>query len=244
MTNTLHRYGKAESFVDDYIVFSLPAKSKAAGQTGDALAAQKRFMTIATQYHPVGLGDALHGGVLRPSRSKSIFGHWGKRNRPDMKKVLAGMSKAGTMAAVFDKRENAEAFVKRIVEENMGLSVNISSSIDNAKNACKAAGIPRHSIAYSLGFEQVGDNTPGKQAIMLSTMCGHGLVSINLAEKMMGFVRENRRSPREGAEAMARFCSCGIFNVTRAKRILEDVGGGVSNRRGANPAEHDREQRG
>ena len=38
MTNTLHRYGKAESFFDDYIVFSLPAKSKAAGQTGDALA--------------------------------------------------------------------------------------------------------------------------------------------------------------------------------------------------------------
>ena len=33
MTNTLHRYGKAESFFDDYIVFSLPAKSKAAGQT-------------------------------------------------------------------------------------------------------------------------------------------------------------------------------------------------------------------
>ena len=40
MTNTLHRYGKAESFADDYIVFSLPAKSKAAGQSGDALAAQ------------------------------------------------------------------------------------------------------------------------------------------------------------------------------------------------------------
>ena len=31
MTNTLHRYGKAESFVDDYIVFSLPAKSKGTG---------------------------------------------------------------------------------------------------------------------------------------------------------------------------------------------------------------------
>jgi hypothetical protein len=49
MTNTLHRYGKAESFVDDYIVFCLPAKSKAAGQTGDALAAQKRFMQIAAE---------------------------------------------------------------------------------------------------------------------------------------------------------------------------------------------------
>jgi hypothetical protein len=40
-------------------------------------------------------------------------------------------------------------------------------------------------------------------------------------------VRENRRTPREGAEAMARFCSCGIFNTTRAKRILEDVRIGV-----------------
>ena len=114
MTNTLHRYGKSESFFDDYIVFSLPAKSKAAGQTGDALAAQKRFMQIAAEYKPVSLGDALHGGTLRPTKSKSIFGHWGKRNRPNFKKVLEGMSKAGTMAAVFDKRENAEAFVKRI----------------------------------------------------------------------------------------------------------------------------------
>jgi len=227
MTNTLHRYGKAETFVDDYIVFSLPAKSKMAGQTGDALAAQKRFMTIASQYHPVSLGDALHGGALRPTKSNSIFGHWGKRNKPNLRKVLAGMSKAGTMAAVFDKRENAEAFVKRIKEEELGVSVNISSSIENAKNACKVAGIPRHSIAYSLGFEHVGDNTPGKQAIMLSTMCGHGMVSINLAQKMMSFVRENRRSPREAAEAMSRFCSCGIFNTTRAKRILEDVRIGV-----------------
>jgi hypothetical protein len=52
-------------------------------------------------------------------------------------------------------------------------------------------------------------------------------VSINLAQKMMSFVRENRRSPREAAEAMSRFCSCGIFNTTRARRILEDVRVGV-----------------
>jgi hypothetical protein len=227
MTNTLHRYGKAESFVDDYIVFSLPAKSKAAGQSGDALAAQKRFMQIAAEYRPCSLGDALHGGSLRPTKSKSIFGHWGKRNKPNFKKVLEGMSKAGTMAAVFDNRANAEAFVKRIKEEDLGLSVNISSSIENAKNACAHAGIPRHSIAYSLGFEAVGDNVPNKQAVMLSTMCGHGMLSINLAQKMMSFVKENRRTPKEAAETMARFCSCGIFNTTRACRILEDVRTGV-----------------
>jgi len=227
MTNTLHRYGTAESFVDDYIVFSLPAKSKAAGQKGDALTAQKRFMQIAAEYKPVSLGDALHGGSLRPTKSKSIFGHWGRRNKPSLKVVLDGMSKPGTMAAVFDNRASAEAFVKRIKEEDLGLSVNISSSIENAKNCCKYAGIARHSVAYSLGFEAVGDNVPSKQAVMLSTMCGHGMVSVNLAQKMMGFVKENRRSPEEAASSMARFCSCGIFNTTRARRILEDVRVGV-----------------
>jgi hypothetical protein len=227
MTNTLHRYGTAESFVDDYIVFSLPAKSKAAGQKGDALAAQKRFMELAVEYKPISLGDALKGGVLRPTKSTSIFGHWGKRNKPSLKAVLDGMTKAGTMAAVFDNRAAAEAFVKRIKEEDLGLSVNISSSIENAKNCCKAAGIPRHSIAYSLGFENVGDNVPSKQAVMLSTMCGHGMLSINFAQKMISFVRENRRSPDEAAHAMSRFCSCGIFNTTRARRILEEARIGV-----------------
>jgi len=62
---------------------------------------------------------------------------------------------------------------------------------------------------------------------MLSTMCGHGMLSINFAQKMMSFVKENRRTPQEAAEAMSRFCSCGIFNTSRAKRILEDVRVGV-----------------
>jgi hypothetical protein len=53
------------------------------------------------------------------------------------------------------------------------------------------------------------------------------MLSINLAQKMMSFVKENRRTPKEAAETMARFCSCGIFNTTRARRILEDVRTGV-----------------
>ena len=32
---------------------------------------------------------------------------------------------------------------------------------------------------------------------------------------------------KKAAETMARFCSCGIFNTTRARRILEDVRVGV-----------------
>jgi hypothetical protein len=59
--------------------------------------------------------------------------------------------------------------------------------------------------------------------MMLSTMCGHGMVSHSLAKKMMDFVRENRKTPEQAAAIMTRFCSCGVFNPSRAKRILENI---------------------
>ena len=58
---------------------------------------------------------------------------------------------------------------------------------------------------------------------MLSTMCGHGMVSHSLAKKMIDLVKENRRTPEQAAAVMSRFCSCGVFNPARAKRILEEA---------------------
>ena len=64
---------------------------------------------------------------------------------------------------------------------------------------------------------------PAGQVMMLSTMCGHGMISHSLAKKMIDFVKENRRTPEEAAATLTRFCSCGVFNPARAKRILEDA---------------------
>jgi hypothetical protein len=56
---------------------------------------------------------------------------------------------------------------------------------------------------------------------MLSTMCGHGMVSHGLAKKMIDWVKEGRRTPEQAAGYLARFCSCGVFNPARAARVLE-----------------------
>jgi hypothetical protein len=64
--------------------------------------------------------------------------------------------------------------------------------------------------------------------MMLSTMCGHGMVSHSLAKKLIDWVREGRRTPEQAASYMTRFCSCGVFNPTRAARILEEVARGES----------------
>ena len=41
MTNTLHRYGTAESFFDDYVVIAIPSKGNQNG--GDPMPALRRF---------------------------------------------------------------------------------------------------------------------------------------------------------------------------------------------------------
>ena len=137
--------------------------------------------------------------------------------------MIDGIDTASTFSAVFSSKEDAEAFVKRIREEDLGVSINISSSIENAMECCKAAGLTRHSVGYSLGFEGIPDTVPDRHVLALSTMCGHGMISRSLAKKMIDFVKENRRSPEQVTAALSRFCSCGIFNPVRARRIIEEA---------------------
>ena len=218
MTNTLHRYGDASSFHDDFVIFAMACKGK---NDKDSLPKLRRFLEIALEYKPVNLGAARNGGALRPSRDLTPIAHWKRNNAPDFEAVVRGLDAITTCAAVFDKRVAAEDFFERIKKEDLGLSVNISSSVDGAEQCCNHACQPRHSVGYSLGFEGHTEALPSSQVMMLSTMCGHGMISHALSRKMIDWVKEGRRSPEEAASYLTRFCSCGVFNPSRARRILE-----------------------
>ena len=223
MTNTLHRFGNAESFKDDFIVFAIPTKVK---KDPDAVPKLHRFLELALEFKPVNLGDSRNGGAIRPSKHLGPMAHWMRDNKPDFQAVIKGVSTPSTCAAVFDNKEAAEKFVKRVKEADLGLSVNISTSIDGAVECCDYADLSRHSIGYSLGFEGKTDKIPDASTASLSTMCGHGMISHSLAKKMICFVKENRRTPEQAAAVLTRFCSCGVFNPARAKRLLEDARAG------------------
>ncbi len=225
MTNTLHRFGPAESFRDDYVVFAIASKGK--NEQG-ALPKLRKFLEMAAPFKPVNLGDAIHGGALRPSRQMNPTSHWNRDLKPDFQAVINGLDGPTTVAAVFDNRVAAEDFVKAVTEADLGLSINISTSIDGAEQCCFAAGIPRHSVGYSLGFEGKTEKLPNSKVMLLSTMCGHGMVSHSLAKKMIDWVKEGRRTPEQAASYLTRFCSCGVFNPTRAKRVLEEAARGES----------------
>jgi hypothetical protein len=220
MTNTLHRFGDAESFHDDFIVFAMASKGTNNEHTLPRL---RRFLQIAVEHKPVNLGDARHGGALRPSTSMNPLSHWKRNITPDFQAVIDGLDHPTTCAAVFDNKVAAEDFIERIKKEDLGLSINVSTSIDGAEQCCNHACIKRHSVGYSLGFEGSTEKLPASNIMMLSTMCGHGMVSHSMAKKITDWVKEGRRTPEQAVSYLARFCSCGVFNPSRAKRILESA---------------------
>jgi hypothetical protein len=233
MTNTLHRYSEhyarepgeeVRPVTDDYIVFGMATK----GVNDDGIVEKyRRFLQLALEHHPVNIGDATHGGWLRPQRDLTPTNHWKRDRVPDPETVLAGIDGPSTVAAVFDDYDNMKAFVDALAEADLGVSINISAPMDAAHRCCVEAGIARHSVEYSLGFQGRLEKLPEARTLELSTMCGHGMVSASLARKMLDLVRENRRTPAEAAACMARFCSCGVFNTRRAERLLDEARSGA-----------------
>ena len=220
MTNTLHRYGSESSFADDYIVFAIPARGF---NDASAVEKQRRFLEIARKYNPVNMGDASHGAIFCPSKNLNPSVHWRRIDRREFDRVIDGVSSPTTVSAVFDNADAVVAFIKELRQEDLGLSINISGSLEKAQECARRAGLERHSVEYSLGFFGETDRMADRQTLELSTMCGHGMLSFSLVRKLLDWVKQGRRTPEQASATLARFCSCGIFNPTRACRLLEEA---------------------
>jgi hypothetical protein len=220
MTNTLHRYGTGDSFYDDIIVFAIPARG-----INDANAAekQKRFLEIARKYKPVNMGDASHGAIFHPSKDLNPAVHWRRNDERDFEGVINCVSCPTTVSAVFDNADDAVAFIKELKDADLGLSINISASLEQARECARRAGLERHSVEYSLGFIGQIDRVADRQTLEIASMCGHGMLSFSFVRKLVEWVKQGRRSPEQASATLARFCSCGIFNPTRACRLLEEA---------------------
>jgi len=220
MTNTLHRFGAPETLKGDYVVFAMAARG--VNEEG-APAKLQDFLRMALKHGPVNVGNAVKGGMYRPSSQLSPLVHWHRRDTADPEEVVQGIDSCTTVAAVFDQQERLVAFLTELRKAELGISINISALTEETRACCKKAGITRHSVGYSLGFLGDLNLLPERHVLELSTMCGHGMVSHNFAGKMIDLVKEGRRDAKEAATCLARFCTCGVFNPVRAERIIEEA---------------------
>ena len=221
MTNTLHRFQKPDDPKDDYVAFALATRG-----INEKGASQKvrDFLLAAVKYNPVNVaGGSENGPMFRPEKGLNPFKLYlrGRKERVPPEHLIAEMSRSGMALVVFDKKQDLEGFLKEIKEMDLGLSVNVSSLVEDVREMAPRTGVRPHSINYALGFRGDLYRLPDQQVLGLTTLCGHGLIASNFAKKMIDGVKEKRIAPEKAAGYMAKI---GAFNTSRAVRILRDGG--------------------
>ncbi len=231
MTNTLHRYGSPESAADDYIVFTLTSK----GINDEGSDAKARlFLQAALRFNPVNMASGHNGGLARPNKKLNLFTAYlfSRKHAVTPAEVIAEAGLPGHGTVVFDNKAAFEGFVAEVKKLDLGLSVNASALVEDTRCACQKAGFHPHSVEYSLGFHGRTDRLPDGRILELTTMCGHGMVSSAFAQKMLLMVKEGRVSPERASQYMSKFCTCGVFNPSRATRVLREGRDGLTVGRG------------
>lgn len=222
MTNTLHRFGTPDTLNNDFIVFAMAAKGF--NEQG-ALDKAKAFLRAAIKYQPINMGNALVNSLYRPEKDLTFIKLYfvGRQQKTTYEKLIDEIPGPGSAAVVFDDPNKVTNFVRDVKQLDLGLSINISALVDDVRNICGEVEITPHAVEYTLGFHGDTSRLPERDTLSLSTMCGHGMVSANFAKKMIDRVKEGRMDPQEAACCMAKFCVCGVFNTTRAMRVLNRV---------------------
>lgn len=205
MTHTLHRVKTERGQKDDYVVLIMPARGINNQNTVETF---KKYLDLMNQFHPVNMG-AIGCGNMTTHTFEEI-----KENLTSDVPMVHG---------VFRDRDTLIEVMKALKEKDYGYSVVISGLVDDVDCCAKKAGIQRHSVDISLGIWGKLDKLPDTQILEITTMCGHAMISAGLVEKMVEDIRTGKRSARDAAEELSKPCACGIFNPSKAERLLREL---------------------
>lgn len=204
MTHTNHRQGSAESLKDCFVVLAISARGINDQDTGPAMAT---FIELAKRHNPVNTGNMLVG-------NQYVLG--------GIDKLSAGL-RGSIVHAAFNNEDDLVGFLCDLKDADLGQSIVISGLMDQVKECCSRAGLHRHTIEYSLGVWGRTDRLPEPEVLEITTMCGHGQVAFGLVKRMVKDVARGAISLDEAAIELTKPCVCGIFDPTRAKRLLQKM---------------------
>ena len=199
MTHSLQRRGTAESLSEDYVMLSLPAIGINDSGSDSKL---QEFLRIALRHDPKNIGSIKMGSIYRYTAEEVIA------------------SARGMVHAVFDNPQAVTQVLRELKEADLGMSVVVSGIIDSVNECCQKAGLKRHTVEFSLGIWGKTEKLPSNDILEVTTMCGHGLVSANLVNSLVGEIKAGTKTPEDAAKELTPNCTCGIFNPVRAVKLL------------------------
>lgn len=205
MTHTLHRRGTRESLSKDYVFLMMPSKDVNHENSAPKL---RKFFRLAQKNGSVKIGNCRNGNEYYLGSEE---------------KVIEAVEDRAVIQAVFNDKNKVINMMKDLKKEDIGLSVVVSGLLDEVDDCCEKSGLQRHTVNQSMGIWGNKEELPSEKTLELNTMCGHGMVTVNLINDIIDKIEKGKISIEDGAEELFKPCMCGIFNTKRAEELLKEI---------------------
>lgn len=204
MSHSLHRYGTIEELKGDYCIYARASRN--VNYEGAGIKLQRIFEIFTSEdfvnfgslnagcSHVSGLDDARYKEILLISSGIIVT----YRSIDAVKKVLV-----------------------KLKEEDLGISIVVSGLIDDVVKTALECSLRPHTAVLSLGIYGNTQRLPNYEILKITTMCGHSLISANIAQKIKHEVESRQMDAQEGARLIERPCTCGIFNTDKCAKLLK-----------------------
>ncbi|KJS21749.1 MAG: hypothetical protein VR72_09050 [Clostridiaceae bacterium BRH_c20a] len=203
MTHSLYRRGSVESLQNDFVILITPAVNINHKNSKSKLI---EILDFIKELGPVNIGSYDCGNIFTGAT---------------IEKIQQTLSETPRVRCVFDSYEKVKRLVKELKEREYGYSVTVSGLIDDVMMMSKELDIKPHSVNLSIGIHGRVEKLPEEGNLNLITMCGHGMVSASLVKMVVERVNKGVWDLDRAAKEIAKPCHCGIFNVERAKKLLQ-----------------------
>lgn len=203
MSHSLHRYGSIEDLKNDYCIYARCAKGVNRDNPREKL---RRILEIYQTEDFVNFGSAHAGKCYLDGL--------------DPKQYAKRLDKAYGMIVSFSKKNSVENILRKLKDENIGISIIVSGLIDEIRDVAKKCGLKLHTATLSLGIYGNTSLLPKENTLKITTMCGHSLIGNRLVESIIEKVRTEKITIEDAALILAKPCVCGIFNTVRCSELI------------------------
>lgn len=127
------------------------------------------------------------------------------------------------ITATFNDVEIVKKVMRILKGEDLGISVVISGLLTEIKNIADKVSLNLHTVHLSLGIFGKKELLPSEKILEITTMCGHHCISPQSVEYYVQMIKNGKISVKKAAKKLAKPCVCGIFNLSRAIKILNTL---------------------
>ena len=127
------------------------------------------------------------------------------------------------ITVVYNNIESVKKVLLKLKEEDLGISVVVSGLVSEIKQILEDIGLNLHTIHFSLGTFGKRELLPEKKILEITTMCGHHCISPQSITYYIELIKKKKITVEEAARKLAKPCVCGIFNISRAISILNEL---------------------